>query len=270
MNTFHLHGRLTEFGESYELSVHSIGEAIRAMGVQLKGFLDALKEGEYRVIRGELHDDLAECWHLGEEELGLGLANSHIHIVPHVSGSGNGGIGKLLVGVALIGASFIIPGAGAGLAAAWGTSVGGLASAAGVTLGTIGLMGVGLALGGLAMMIAPTPSAPNPNDSEDTPSNFTFTGPVNLSEQGHVIPPVYGRYRMGTITVSAEIETLSIQAGYWRYFNGGSGFFGGVVGNLFPPTWVDYNDSTAYATEYDAYAIQTAQFPNWPNTRDIF
>ncbi len=272
MNTIHLHGHLSQYGSGFRLSVNSVGEAVRAIGVQIAGFLEALKEGEYRVILGSLEGDIDDSNHLTEDELGMSFNGQNIHIVPHVGGSGgNAGLSKLLVGLVIVGASFLIPGVGSGLAAAWASGAGivGIGSI-GVTYGTIGLLGVGLALGGLAMMIAPTPQAPNPNDSENTPSNFTFTGPVNLSEQGHVIPPVYGQFRMGTITVSAEMETQSIQAGYWRYPNTGGGFFGRAFEALGSPMWVPYDDDTAYANEYDAYALQSAQFPNWPNTAQVF
>ncbi len=269
MNTIHLHGYLSQFGTGFELSINSVGEAVRAIGVQISGFLDALKDGEYRVILGSLETDINDSNHLTEDELGMAFNGQDIHIVPHVAGSGNAGLNKLLVGLVIVGASFLIPGVGSGLAAAWasGAGIAGI-GAIGVTYGTIGLIGVGLALGGLAMLIAPTPQAPDPNDSESTPSNFTFTGPVNLSEQGHVIPPVYGKFRMGTITVSAEMETQSIQAGYWQYRNTG-GVFGGGLDRLLGPTWVAYDDNTAYSNGYDAYALQSAQFPNWPSTAQL-
>ena len=43
----HLHGKLAEFGESFELAVTTPFEAVRALATQLNGFADTLANGEY-------------------------------------------------------------------------------------------------------------------------------------------------------------------------------------------------------------------------------
>ena len=48
---------------------------------------------------------------LDEEEIHYPIGQEDIHIVPVISGAG-GGLGKTLLGAALIGASFFFPGAG--------------------------------------------------------------------------------------------------------------------------------------------------------------
>ena len=84
------------------------------------------------------------------------------------------------------------------------------AAAAGTTMAKImatqglGLLGMGLLLGGAAMML--TPDTPDQESAEQA-ENYLFGGPVNTVKQGEPIPLVYGRAIVGSKTISASIFT---------------------------------------------------------------
>src|SRR5690242_15349739 len=106
MRTIVLHGALAaRFGTSFELDVKNPSEAIRALILQLRGFRQMLREGDFKVIRAREH--VADSLDLDELKLRLGRANE-IHIVPVIAGSASGW-GKVLAGVAIIGLAIAAP-----------------------------------------------------------------------------------------------------------------------------------------------------------------
>lgn len=183
MKEIHLHGSLAHFGERFALDVRDPAEAVRALGIQLPGFREAIEADSWHVIRGPLEDGDS----LDEDGLTVALGNQNeIHILPAIEGAGDGA-GKVIGGIALIGASFI-PGLNAAVAT-----------------GLLG-MGTSMALGGVSMMLAPSPQSNY--DERESPAerpSFLFDGPVNTSTQGLPVPVIYGRIRTGSIVVSAGI-----------------------------------------------------------------
>lgn len=206
MIAIHLHGRMAEFGGPFNLSITTVGEAIRALCVQIKGFRAALEQGAYRVIRGKRRGGFV----LDERSLPIHLGAAHeLHLVPIARGRGRGGA-KAILGVVLIAAAFAIPGAqGIGIAAAMSTSVGAL----GITFGNIAMMGVSMLFAGISQAISPQAKAPKPFEAADKRPSFLFEQPVNVSAQGSVIPIGYGRFRVGSVVVSASLETEEYSAG---------------------------------------------------------
>lgn len=204
MNTVFLHGELQKFGGPYRLDISSPVEAVRALGTQLPGFYQELEAGEYRVLRGQLE--------LGEESLGIGLSDGvEVHIVPVIAGAKSGGVGKAILGTAIVAAAIALAPATAGgsLAGLGATafSVGGY----GVTYGAIALFGTALALQGVSQMLSPTPATDNYNDREkDDKNSFVFNGAANVVEQGQPIPLVYGRFRVGSIVASSGLSAEDI------------------------------------------------------------
>ena len=67
-------------------------------------------------------------------------------------------------------------------------------------------LGMGLLLGGAAMML--TPDTPD-SESAEQAENYLFSGPANTVKQGEPIPLVYGRAIVGSKTISASIFTES-------------------------------------------------------------
>jgi predicted phage tail protein len=64
-------------------------------------------------------------------------------------------------------------------------------------------------------MLSPTPQTDSYSDRErpgERPS-FLFDGPTNTSTQGLPVPLIYGRMRVGSIVVSADLSADDIALG---------------------------------------------------------
>lgn len=195
MRTIILLGELGKrYGRRHRLDVKSPAEAIRALCANFKdfaAFVSASSERNvgYRVLN--MREDI------GEDEL-HNPAGQRITIAPVVAGAG-GSLGKILLGAALIAASFMVPGLGA--IALFGTT----------TLATVAFnIGVSLALGGIAQMLAPQPASSGPTE-EQQPS-YVFNGAVNTTSQGQPVPIGYGRMIVGSAVISAGIAVEDIAA----------------------------------------------------------
>ncbi len=209
-----LHGGLAQFGGPFSLSVASPAEAIRALCIQIKGFRDALKTGHYRLVR----DDQDDGFHYQEETLNLGLGQAKsLHIVPEIIGAKSKGLGKAIMGIALIGAAFFFaPAAGPafGAGAADGVAAAGFAAEAfsvgsfSVSWGQIALSGLTWGLQGISQMLAPSPPGGDVNQLEapEQRASSLFNGPVNVAEQGQVRPVVYGEVRAGSVVISSGLD----------------------------------------------------------------
>lgn len=197
MKEIHLHGSLgARFGGPFSLAVRDPAEAIRALSTQLPGFRDALAEGDWHVVRGSL----AEGSELDEQGLALALRDGQqMHLLPAASGAGRGA-GKAIAGIALVGASFLIPGGG--------LAIGALT----VSAGTVASVGVGLALAGVGQMLTPMPGvgAYEQRERPDQRPSFLFDGPVNTSTQGICVPVVYGEVLTGSVVISAGMTAEEI------------------------------------------------------------
>lgn len=196
MKTIILLGELGKrYGRRHMLDVKSPAEAVRALCANFKdfaAFVSASSERNvgYRVLN--MRDDV------GEDEL-HNPASRRITIVPVVGGAG-GSVGKILVGAALIAAAVLVPGLGA--VTLFGTT----------TLATVAFgVGVSLALGGVAEMLAPQPKYEGPKEEDQQPS-YVFNGPVNTTAQGQPVPVGYGRMIVGSAVISAGISVEDIEA----------------------------------------------------------
>ena len=192
-----LHGELADFVGHKELEavVNSTSEAIRFLVCNFKGIEAHMSKRYYKVI--------VNNYDIGEKELHDPIGRSDINIVPVISGSG-GGVGKTLLGVALIGFSFA---SGGGFAAL---------SAKTFELGAIGSFamnaGIGLTLMGVSEMLFPLPKPQEFNNEEDPRISFSFSGVQNTSRAGTSIPLCYGEIVTGSVVISAGIDTHQIVA----------------------------------------------------------
>ena len=189
MKTIVLLGELGKrYGRRHRLDVASPAEAVRAMCANFKdfaGFVSASAERNvgYRVITARA--DLAA------DELHQ-PAGKTITIAPVIAGAG-GSIGKIILGAVLIAAAVFVPGLAVPL---FGTT----------TLATVAFsVGVSLALGGVAQMLAPVPQSLNRGIDEDKPS-YIFNGAQNTTAQGQAVPVGYGRMIVGSAVISAGIN----------------------------------------------------------------
>jgi predicted phage tail protein len=209
MNEVVLHGSLAEeFGGPYMIDASSTIDAIRCLNGNFPEFKRRIRDGSWivkRVFKGHVID----C---DTDMLTFEMANAPIHIYPAVGGSGGhgGGMEKIILGVVLIGASLLIPGIGAFGAASMGSPVFGLTIGghALMTYGTLGLLGVGLALGGLSMMISPGPSHNHDSSIGAAPQ---------VSKEGDAVPLVFGRFMANGGVVASQSITNEVQVGDSNY-----------------------------------------------------
>lgn len=203
-----LHGRMKKlFGGPFSFDVQTAGEALRALNVNLPGFLDALKEGAYEVVRGTVKTgQRLELEQVNEFKLG----DADFHLIPVIAGSKRSGLVKTILGVALIGAAVFFSGGIAGLAA---------------PLGATGILGGGfatnLAIAGLALTFAGVSSLLTPkNQTKNSDASFELSGPGNTYGQGNPVPVVYGRCMVGAHMISAGLDVEPINVTYQPYVPG--------------------------------------------------
>lgn len=88
---------------------------------------------------------------------------------------------------------------------------------AGATSGieTILLAGVLIFSAVAAVSVLSMPKVPSANSREEATktSSFIFDGATNVTEQGHVVPLIYGRFRVGSVVASSGITTSDVNEG---------------------------------------------------------
>lgn len=153
---------------------------------------------------------------LDADDLHLPIGSNDLILVPVVVGSGGSGVGKIIIGVALVALSFVSFGATGGLFA------GGVLAGA---TGSVALAGIGasLILGGVADLLSPQPVIPKPGNNRfadptntdgpqsiirgaDGKQSYAYTGAANTVGVGAVIPVAYGEVLIGSNLMSANVD----------------------------------------------------------------
>lgn len=189
LSKIRLYGRLAKFLKRrvFEADVSSAAEAVRFLLANFPHLEPELAQGHYRVSVGG--------YDLGEDELVHPTGRQEIKIVPVVAGAG--ALGRIIAGAALIIASIFIP----GTALIFGTAVKGLVFG----------IGASLALGGVAQLLTPVPTLPTGTDSQQDPrKTYSFSGIQNTSRQGTAVPVIYGETLVGSVVISAGIDTVQV------------------------------------------------------------
>ena len=197
-----LYGELAKFlGEkSLEAEVNNAAQAIRFLVVNFPKLEKHMADRYYRV--------LVDKWELDEKELHYPSGASDIKIVPVVGGAG-GNTGQILLGAALIGVSFMFPGAGI-FGKAGAELTGGIVTGTMAKIGTItSVIGASLVLNGIATMLAPVETIPEEN--QDPRRSFNFSGIQNTTRAGVAVPVIYGRTMTGSVVVSANITNEQVE-----------------------------------------------------------
>jgi len=207
-----MYGELAEFVGHKELEavVKNPAEAVRFLVTNFPKLELYMANKYYQVLVGKEDVD--------KEDLHNPIGQDDIHIVPVITGAG-GGFRNILFGAALIGASFLFPGAGMfGTVGLGGTGVAGaaysgLAVSGGIMTGigtALSVVGAGLVLNGVSEMLFPLPK---PEMQEDDPRiSFGFSGIQNTSRAGTAHPIVYGEIVTGSVVISAGIDTNQVSA----------------------------------------------------------
>ena len=153
-----------------------------------------ITENNYQVKVGDYVID--------EQQFLFPTGDSDIHFIPVIEGSG--GVGRILGGIALIGLAVATGGSGFALftKAGW----------AGASLTTKALVYGGglLALSGASSLLAPEPPKPM-QSSEDPRVSFNFSGIQNVTRAGTPIPITYGEIFVGSVVISAQIDTEQVK-----------------------------------------------------------
>lgn len=190
-----LYGKLAKFigKRVLEADVETAAEAVRFLVANWPAVEKHMADQHYRVSLGG--------YDLAEDELHNPAGQQEIKIVPVVAGAG--ATGRIIAGVVLIAAALLFA-PGAALA-------GGLLTL-GPTAVSIGVgIGVSLVLGGVAQLLTPVPKMPQgANTDQDPRKSYSFSGIQNTSRQGLPVPIVYGETLVGSVVISASIDTVQV------------------------------------------------------------
>jgi predicted phage tail protein len=198
-----LYGKLATFigHRVLEADVATAAEAVRFLLANWPELEAHMSDQHYRVSIGTYDIDLEELHHPA--------GAAPISFVPVVAGAG--AVGRIIAGVALIALAIALPGIGLaagakGAAVIFGTTF------SSISLG-IGFAGLSLALGGVAQLLTPTPKVPQGADKQDDPrKSYSFSGIQNTSRAGTPVPIVYGETLVGSVVISAGIDTVQVAA----------------------------------------------------------
>lgn len=198
-----VYGRLAKFLKRrvFRAEVASAAEAVRFLLANFPQLEKHMAEQHYRVSVGD--------YDLAEGELHDPAGQQQIRIVPVMAGAG--AVGRIIAGVALIALASIVT---------FGT-VGGLFAAGALNSAVFGI-GASLALGGVAQLLSPVPqitspaSGPSASSTAETEfdpqKSYSFSGIQNTSSQGVPVPLIYGETIVGSVVISAGIDTVQVAA----------------------------------------------------------
>lgn len=197
LKTVRLYGELADFIGYKQLDavINSTADAIKFLICNFDGLEAHMANRYYKVIVNDEDID--------KKELHNPIGKSDIHIVPIITGAGSN-TGKILLGAALIGLSFVSFGGAGGLGAAFsGGQVGFISQ-------SLALVGGSLVLQGVSNMLFPLPEPPEFENSEDPRISFSFSGIQNVSRAGVTHPIVYGEVVTGSVLISAGVTTNDV------------------------------------------------------------
>lgn len=201
LSKIRVYGRIAKFlgRRVFEAEISSAAEAVRFLLTNFPALEPELSKGYYRVSVGG--------YALDEDELGHPCGRQEIKVVPVLVGAG--ATGRIIAGVALIAlASFV----------SFGT-LGGFVAAGAINSAVFGV-GASLVLGGVAQLLSPVPTLGATGggyngygtyaDTEKDPrKSYSFSGIQQSSRAGVAVPIVYGETLVGSVVISAGIDTVT-------------------------------------------------------------
>jgi predicted phage tail protein len=204
MRVIRIYGRLARFlgRRTFRAEVASAAEAVRFLLANFPQVEKHMADQHYRVSIGARA--------LDADGLHEPAGGSDIAIVPVIGGAG--AVGRIVAGVALVAAAFII-------GQPW---LGPLA------FSLITGVGASLALGGVAQLLTPVPRIAGPGatamsgagasanaakaDDNDPRKNYSFSGIQNTSRAGVPVPVIFGEVIVGSVVISAAIDVDQVAA----------------------------------------------------------
>lgn len=183
-----LHGHLgARFGRVHHLAVDSAAEAVRALGSQCKGFLEALRDWAGPGYRVRVGEGERATWR-DEHTLHLGLGRAQrMDIVPVIHGRKRNGWGQIILGAVI-------------------TVVGYFTAAydGGATMS----FGISMMLGGAIALLTPMPKGSGSKAAQE--ASQQLNGPPNVISAGGPVPLIIGRMLVGSVTISAGLSTDAV------------------------------------------------------------
>jgi len=191
------------FGRQFKLAVKTPAEAVRALCVQIPGLRQYLLDSEQNGIGWRAITEHPS----GLDEEGLLWPMSKRFVLAPIP-AGKGGVGKIIAGVALVAVSILFAPAGA--------FAGGLFTLGAQAVPIVAGIGLSLAFSGVADLLTPTPKMPNVfgggggfsgsgatggRSREDQRKSFTFDKSNANTQQGEVVPVLYGERIIGSTAI---------------------------------------------------------------------
>ena len=201
-----LYGELAEFvgHKEFEIQVDSLTKAVSFLVNNFPQVEKYMNPKYYQVKVGNYAID--------EEEIHHPIGQEDIHIVPVIGGAGRG-LGKILLGAALIAGAFFVPASlGGGLKLSAGIKTGFGFGKAGTLAKSMVYLGASLVLSGVSEMLFPLPKPKEFKSEQDPQLSFSFSGTQNTSRAGTPVPIVYGEIVTGSVVISGAVDTQQVQA----------------------------------------------------------
>lgn len=176
------------YGDYVILNADSWVDIFKLMEANFNNFKKNIINGSYAIVRGTslTSDGIIESLSPDELTIRYGSDGWDWFIVPELSGAGDDAMAivQFVVGAALCVAAYFFP------------------AASGWLIPT----GVGLMLGGASMLLTPTYDlSGNSNEEPDEKPSILYSGGVNNSEQGGIVPIVCGQVLAGSVLISAGV-----------------------------------------------------------------
>ena len=199
-----LYGELAKFvgHKEFEVKADTLAHAVSFLINNFEGVEQFMSPKYYQVKVGNYAVDKDELSHpIGKED---------IHFIPVITGAGRG-VGKILLGAALIGIVFLGGGIGfADGAFTFGAESGIFKSA--FLSKSLSYVGAYLVLSGVSEMLFPLPKPPDFESEENPRLSFSFGGTQQTGRAGTPVPLVYGEIFTGSVVISGGIDTEQVQA----------------------------------------------------------
>ena len=198
-----LYGELAKFvgHKEFEVKADTLAHAVSFLINNFEGVEKYMSPKHYQVKVGNYAVDESELSHpIGQED---------IHFIPVIAGAGRG-LGKILLGAALIGFVFLSGGASFSLKSGLTFKEGLLGSA--FLNKSIAYVGGYLLLSGVSEMLFPMPQPPDFESEENPRLSFSFGGTQQTGRAGTPVPLVYGEIFTGSVVIRGGIDTEQVQA----------------------------------------------------------
>ena len=198
-----LYGELAKFvgHKEFEVKADTLAHAVSFLINNFEGVEKYMSPKHYQVKVGNYTVDESELSHpIGQED---------IHFIPVIAGAGRG-LGKILLGAALIGFVFLSGGASFSLKSGLTFKEGLLGSA--FLNKSIAYVGAYLVLSGVSEMLFPVPKPPSFESEEDPRLSFSFGGTQQTGRAGTPVPLVFGEIFTGSVVISGSVDTEQVQA----------------------------------------------------------